>query len=123
MGAKDRLGAGARFAFDSLRPPTQCATGMNVCSSIESNDSLSHIQNTTTGGAYYELRNCTMIQVLKILVTALEAVGEVFGRRKPKTPEEMARQPIQRRNERAMMFFVVFTLVLCVVLLVIMALR
>jgi uncharacterized membrane protein YdfJ with MMPL/SSD domain len=64
-----------------------------------------------------------MIPVLQIVVTALEAVGAAFGRRKPKTPEEMERQRIQRRNERAMMFFAVFSLVLCVVLLVIMALR
>ena len=64
-----------------------------------------------------------MIPVLQVFVTALEAVGEAFGRRKPKTPEEIERQRIQRRNERAMMFFVVFSLVFCVGLLVIMALR
>ena len=64
-----------------------------------------------------------MIPVLQVFVTALEAVGEAFGRRKPKTPEEIERQRIQRRNERAMMFFVVFALVFSVVLLVIMALR
>src|SRR5436190_1411571 len=69
------------------------------------------------------VRPLHMISVLQIVVTALEAVGEALGRRKPKTPEEMERQRIQRRNERAMMFFVVFSLVLCVVLLVIMALK
>ena len=62
-----------------------------------------------------------MIPVLEIVVTALEAVGDAFGRRKPKTPEELERQRSQRRNERAMMFFIGFSLVLCVVLLVIMA--
>ncbi len=64
-----------------------------------------------------------MIPVLQIVVTAFEAVGEAFGRRKPKTREEMERQRIQSRNERAMKFFVVFALVLCVVLIVMMALR
>jgi hypothetical protein len=64
-----------------------------------------------------------MIPILQIVVTALEAVGEAFGPRKPRTPEEIERQRIQRRNERAMMFFVVFCFVLCLVLLVVMALR
>jgi len=64
-----------------------------------------------------------MFPVVQIVVTALEAVGEAFGRRKPKTAEEMERQRIQRRNDRAMIFFMVFALVLLVVLLIVMALR
>jgi len=64
-----------------------------------------------------------MIPVLQTFATALEVVGEAFGRRKPKTPGEVERQRIQRRNKRAMLFFVVFSLVLCVALLVIIALR
>jgi len=64
-----------------------------------------------------------MIPFLQIVVTALEAVGEVCGRRKPKTAAEIERQRIQRRNERAVMFFVVFGLILCGVLIVIMALK
>ena len=49
-----------------------------------------------------------MFPIFEILVTTLEAIGEACGRRKPKTPEEMERQRIQRRNDRAMMFFIVF---------------
>jgi len=64
-----------------------------------------------------------MIPFVQIFVTALEAVGEIFGKKKPRTAEELERQRIQRRNDRAMMFFVVFGLILCVVLLIIMALR
>lgn len=64
-----------------------------------------------------------MLSVLQIVAAALEAVGEAFGSRKPKTAEEMERQRIQHRNDRAMMVFVVFALVLSAVVLIMMALR
>ena len=64
-----------------------------------------------------------MIELIQIVVAAFEAVGEACGRRKPETAEEIERQKILRRNKRAMMFFVVFCLIFCGVLLVIMAFK
>ncbi len=39
--------------------------------------------------------------ILQLVITALEAMGEACGLKKPKTAEEMERQRIFRRNERA----------------------
>jgi hypothetical protein len=60
-----------------------------------------------------------MILFLQIVITAFEAVGEACGRRKPKTAEDVKRQRIQRRNERAMKFYALF----CLIMLFIMALE
>jgi hypothetical protein len=64
-----------------------------------------------------------VIPFIQIVVTAFEAVGKACGRKKPKTAKEIERHQILRRNERAMMFFVVFLLIFCGVLLVIKALK
>jgi len=53
---------------------------------------------------------------VNILVTALEAIGEICGRRKAKTAEQLEWERILRRNERVMMFFVIFCLLVSVVL-------
>jgi|GEM_PF-4614446 len=62
-----------------------------------------------------------MFPLLKIVIVAFEAVGDFIGRRKPKSAAEIELQPIQRRNERARIFFVVFCLIFSGFMLVIMA--
>ena len=57
-----------------------------------------------------------MIPFGQIILTVLEAVGEACGKKTPKTADELKRQRIQRRNERAMMFFCIFCLIFSVVL-------
>jgi len=58
-----------------------------------------------------------MIPIGQLIVTTAEAVGEVFNRRKSKTPTEIER----RRNEHATLLFILALLILIAVLLAIMA--
>jgi hypothetical protein len=60
--------------------------------------------------------------MLHIAIIALEALAGAFHR-EPRTPQEVERRRVQRRNERAMMLFCTFCVVLCIVLLLIMALN
>jgi hypothetical protein len=64
-----------------------------------------------------------MLALFQLVIATLEAVGEACGRMKPKTPAEIERQRVLRRNQRAMAFFSLFGLGLCVILLLIMAFR
>jgi hypothetical protein len=69
------------------------------------------------------VRRKRMIPFSQIVLAALDVVDGALKRKKPKTAEEIKRQRILRRNERAMMFFVVFCVILCAVLFFIMAFR
>jgi hypothetical protein len=55
--------------------------------------------------------------LFELILCVIEGVGGFFGRRRPMTPEEVERQRILKRKERAWTLFVIFGLVLCAFLL------